>query len=59
MKSIQCQHCEDYFEGETKEAVQMAMLPHYKEIHTEIMASNNDESKKEWMLEFDRRWNTA
>lgn len=37
----------------------MAMLPHYKEIHTEIMASNNDESKKEWMLEFDRRWNTA
>lgn len=59
MKSIQCQHCEEYFEGETPTDVQMAMLPHYKSAHADIMASNDDEGKKAWMQEFDRRWNAA
>ena len=59
MKSIMCQHCEQYFAGETKTDIQMAMLPHYTEQHAEIMAGNNDGSKKAWMEEFDRRWDVA
>lgn len=59
MKSIQCQHCEEYFAGETPHDVQMAMLPHYKEVHADVMTSNNDEAKKAWMAEFDRRWEAA
>ena len=59
MKSIQCQHCEEYFEGETKEATQWAMLPHYKESHPDVMANNSDSDKKSWMAEFDRRWEAA
>ena len=56
MKSIMCQHCEEMFAGETKEAVQMLMLPHYKQVHPEVMSSNTEESKQAWMQEFDRRW---
>jgi len=59
MKSIMCQHCEEVFDGESKEDVQMAMLPHYKENHAEVMASNTEESKKAWMEEFDRRWDAV
>jgi hypothetical protein len=59
MKTIMCQHCEAEFSGETKEAVQMAMLPHYKETHAAVMAGNSDGDKKAWMTEFDRRWETA
>jgi hypothetical protein len=53
------QHCEETFSGETKMDVQMRMLPHYTEVHVEVMAGNNDESKKDWMTEFDRRWDAA
>lgn len=59
MKTIICLHCEEQFSGETPHDVQMAMLPHYKETHAEIMASNTEESKKEWFKEFDRRWDEA
>lgn len=59
MKTITCLHCETQFEGETKEEVQMKMLPHYKEIHADVMASNTAESKKEWFTEFNRRWDSA
>ena len=54
-----CQHCEEYFTGETKEEIQMKMLPHYKSTHAEVMAANSESSKKEWMAEFDRRWDAA
>lgn len=59
MKSIMCQHCQEMFSGETKEAVQLAMLPHYKEQHADIMSSNTSDSKQAWMQEFDRRWEAA
>ena len=59
MKSIMCQHCEEKFTGETKTDVQMAMLPHYKEVHAEVMATNSEADKKAWMAEFDRRWEAA
>ena len=54
-----CQHCEEQFAGETKEAVQMAMLPHYKAQHSEIMTGLKEETKQAWMAEFDRRWDAA
>ena len=59
MKSIMCQHCEQYFEGETPHDVQMAMLPHYKEQHAVVVATNSEADKQAWMTEFDRRWQTA
>ena len=46
MKRITCLHCDETFVGETKEDVQMKMLPHYN--ISEVMATNNEESKKDW-----------
>ena len=59
MKTITCQHCTESFAGETKESVQMAMLPHYKQTHPEVMSGLSAGDKKSWMDEFDRRWETA
>ena len=59
MKRITCLHCDETFTGETKEDVQMKMLPHYKLSHAEVMAKNTAETKEDWFREFDRRWDAA
>jgi len=59
MKTIQCLDCQEYFKGETKVEVQMAMLPHYKDAHIEIISNVNEEGKKKWMEEFGKRWKVA
>lgn len=55
MKTITCLDCEEQFSGETPEAIQQAMMPHYMEMHKEVMEAGNDEKKKEWFVEFNRR----
>jgi hypothetical protein len=59
MKTIICQHCTETFAGETKTAVQLAMLPHYKQAHPEVMSGLSARDKKSWMDEFDRQWEAA
>ena len=59
MKTITCLDCEEQFSGETPTDVQMAMLPHYKEKHAEIIGSADEEGKKKWMEEFGKRWEGA
>lgn len=59
MKTITCIDCEEQFSGHTPEEVQMAMLPHYKSNHTEIIGNANEEAKKVWFAEFNRRWEQA
>lgn len=59
MKTINCQHCAESFTGETKVAIQMAMLPHYKEAHPDVMSGLSAGDKQSWMEEFDRRWEAA
>ncbi len=59
MKTITCLDCDEQFSGETPEQVQMAMLPHYKESHAEIIGSVDEDGKKKWMEEFRVRWDAA
>ena len=59
MKTITCLDCAEEFAGETPEAVQSAMLPHYKEKHAEIINAVDESGKKEWLAEFNRRWDAA
>ena len=59
MKKITCVDCEEQFEGETKEDVMKAMHPHYMEAHKDVMADANEEKKKAWFAELDKRWNEA
>lgn len=59
MKIITCIDCEEQFSGETQEEVMKNMHPHYMETHKDVMAGANEEKKKEWFAELDRRWNEA
>jgi len=59
MKTITCIHCEEQFSGETPEAIQMAMLPHYREMHPAIINSVDEAGKKDWLAEFHRRWDAT
>ena len=59
MKTITCIHCEDQFSGETPREVQMAMLPHYKNAHPEIINGVDESERTAWMQEFNRRWENA
>ncbi|MCA9354243.1 MAG: DUF1059 domain-containing protein [Candidatus Kaiserbacteria bacterium] len=59
MKTIACLDCSQQFSGETPEEVMQAMMPHYMVDHKEVMEGGNEEKKKEWFAEFQRRWNVA
>ena len=59
MKTITCIDCDKQFSGETKEEAMKAMHPHYMEDHKDVMANANEENKKEWFAELDRRWEAA
>ena len=59
MKTITCVDCEMQFEGETKEDVMKAMMPHYGTDHKEMMERGTEEGKKAWFAEFNKRWEEA
>jgi len=59
MKKIKCLDCDKEFSSDSKEEVLNQMMPHYKEDHAEMMASSNEESKKEWFAKFNKDWETA
>lgn len=56
MKTITCLDCEEQFSGETKEEVMKAMMPHYMEVHKDVMDAGNEEKKQVWFAEFERLW---
>lgn len=59
MKTITCIDCDMQFSGETKEEVMQNMHPHYTQAHKDVMADGNEEKKKLWFVEFEKRWNDA
>lgn len=59
MKKITCIDCDQQFGGETREGVMQAMMPHYMSDHKDVMAQANEEKKKVWFAELDKRWNEA
>lgn len=59
MKTITCIDCDEQFSGETPEAIQQQMMPHYKEKHADVMAAGTEEKMKAWFAEFEKRWNEA
>lgn len=59
MKTITCLDCQEQFQGETKEEIMNAMMPHYMSEHKDVMEAGNEEKKKEWFAEFERRFNEA
>tara|TARA_Y100000310_G_C20327017_1_gene643471 strand:- start:423 stop:611 length:189 start_codon:yes stop_codon:yes gene_type:complete len=56
MKKMKCLDCSEEFEAETPDEMLKTMLPHYMEKHQEIMKTNTDESKADWMKRFHKEW---
>ncbi len=66
MKTLECDLCETTAEGETFEAWMRALMPHYMQVHGDVMkgkANLTAEEKKDeqmmWMVDNKARFNAA
>ena len=61
MKTLKCDLCEATAEGETFDAWMMALMPHYKEAHADVMndSSKTKEDMEKWMTQNRERFNEA
>ncbi|MEK7642351.1 MAG: hypothetical protein AAB392_00990 [Patescibacteria group bacterium] len=66
MKTLKCDLCDVTAEGETFEAWMQALMPHYMQVHADVMKSKADLSDEEqkaeqqkWMVENKARFKTA
>lgn len=56
---MQCLDCEEIFQAETQEDMMQEMMPHYKEVHAEMMNSGTEEKRMIWMSQFQDAWDNA
>lgn len=59
MKKIKCLDCDKEFTAETDKEVLNLMLPHYMDIHKDIMANGTEADKDAWMKRFYTDWESA
>lgn len=61
MKTLKCDLCEVTAEGETFEAWMKALMPHYMQVHADIMNNpkNGKEEQAKWMADNKTRFDTA
>ena len=59
MKTVQCQHCEETFQAETREEILSTLYKHYMEAHAEVITRASEEEKKAWMEHFEKEWAQA
>lgn len=53
MKTMQCDLCEATAEGETFEDWMKALMPHYMQVHAEVMTDSNktEADREKWAKE--------
>jgi hypothetical protein len=61
MKTVQCDLCEVTAQGETFEQWLQALLPHYMEVHADVMNDphKTKEDQMKWMVENKARFDAA
>lgn len=61
MKTLSCDRCDHEAQGETFEGWMMALFPHYREAHADVMndPNNGEEEKQKWMTENRARFDAA
>lgn len=61
MKTLKCDLCEHEAQGETFEDWMHALMPHYKEVHKDVMSDPNKtkEDMVDWMKENQERFDKA
>ena len=63
MKQVKCPDCDvsvdTMYAGETIEEVMGKMMPHYKEVHADVMQSATPEKHQAWMADFNKSFDEA
>jgi hypothetical protein len=61
MKTLKCDLCEVTAEGATFEEWMKALMPHYMEVHADVMndPSKTKEDQQKWMVDNKARFETA
>jgi hypothetical protein len=59
MKEMKCLECDEKFKANNGDEMLQAMMPHYKEAHSEMMKNGTDASRNEWFLKFDKYFQEA
>lgn len=61
MKILKCDLCDATAAGETFEEWMQALMPHYMQVHADVMADpkNGQEEQQKWMMENRARFMAA
>ena len=61
MKTLKCDLCEATADGESFEAWMMALMPHYMQVHADVMKDpkNGEEEQMKWIVENKKRFETT
>ena len=61
MKTLKCDLCEVTADGETFEGWMKALMPHYMEVHADVMKDPNktEADREKWMTENKARFDAA
>ena len=59
MKTITCLDCEERFTGATPEEIMEAMMPHYMDVHSDLMNEGDDGLRDGWFVELNQRFDEA
>ena len=61
MKTLKCDLCETTAKGETFEEWMKALMPHYMQVHADVMSdpSNSKAEQVRWMAENRARFDAA
>ena len=56
MKEFKCPDCDEVFRSETSDEMMKILMPHYMEVHQEMMKNGTEEDKKVWFEKFNKDW---
>ncbi len=59
MKILKCDLCEATAQGETFEQWMQALMPHYMEVHADVMKTSTPDDQQRWMVENKARFEAA
>lgn len=61
MKILKCDLCDHEAQGETFEEWMRALMPHYMEVHADVMNNpeHTEKDKEQWMAENKARFDAA
>ena len=59
MKTLKCDLCEVTADGETFEEWMKAIMPHYMQVHADVMKTSTPEDQQMWMVDNKARFEAA